>query len=124
MRGIKRLSRAEGGGTGRTPDGCGAGSPGPDLVGTLQAQDLQRHHHYRDERGGKTTIKSLFNTYIRAATDRVRASLDEDWLLSVFEDNAGVIAFNRDYNLVCKVETHNTPSALDPYGGALTGLWA
>ena len=78
--------------------------------------------HYRDERGGKTTIKSLFNTYIRAATDRVRASLDEDWLLSVFEDNAGVIAFNRDYNLVYKVETHNTPSALDPYGGALTGI--
>lgn len=78
--------------------------------------------HYRDEHGVRTTVKSLFNTYIRAATDRVRASLDEDWLLSVFEDNAGVIAFNHDYNLVYKVETHNTPSALDPYGGALTGI--
>jgi phosphoribosylformylglycinamidine synthase len=78
--------------------------------------------HYRDEQGGLTTVKSLFNTYIRAATDRVRASLHEDWLLSVFEDNAGVIAFNHDYSLVYKVETHNTPSALDPYGGALTGI--
>lgn len=77
---------------------------------------------YRDEQGAVKTVTSLFNTYIRAATDRVRALLDEDWLLSVFEDNAGVIAFNRDYNLVYKVETHNTPSALDPYGGALTGI--
>ena len=78
--------------------------------------------HYRDELGRLTTIRSLFNTYIRAATEKIRASLAEDWLLSVFEDNAGVIAFTPEYNLVCKVETHNTPSALDPYGGALTGI--
>ena len=78
--------------------------------------------HYRDEHGGVKTIRSLFDTYIRAATDTIRTSLEDDWCLSVFEDNAGVIAFNRDYNLVYKVETHNTPSALDPYGGALTGI--
>ena len=41
---------------------------------------------------------------------------------SVFDDNAGVIRFNDDYNFVFKVETHNTPCALDPYGGALTGI--
>ena len=64
----------------------------------------------------------MFDTYIRAATDTIRASLDEDWCLSVFEDNAGVIAFNSDYSIVFKVETHNSPSALDPYGGALTGI--
>jgi phosphoribosylformylglycinamidine synthase len=45
-----------------------------------------------------------------------------DWLLSVFHDNAGVIKFNDQWNLVMKVETHNTPSALDPYGGAITGI--
>ena len=45
-----------------------------------------------------------------------------DWLRSVFHDNAGVIAFNDKWNLVMKVETHNTPSALDPYGGAITGI--
>jgi phosphoribosylformylglycinamidine synthase II len=77
---------------------------------------------YQDENGTVSIIESLFNTCIRAATDKIRASLDEDWCLSVFEDNAGVIAFNRDYNLVFKVETHNSPSALDPYGGALTGI--
>jgi len=77
---------------------------------------------YRDENGKVRVIESIFNTFIRAATDKIRASLDEDWCLSVFEDNAGVIAFNHDYNLVFKVETHNSPSALDPYGGALTGI--
>ncbi|MCP4725865.1 MAG: phosphoribosylformylglycinamidine synthase, partial [bacterium] len=45
-----------------------------------------------------------------------------DWLLSVFKDNAGVIKFNDRINLVYKAETHNTPSALEPYGGALTGI--
>ncbi len=77
---------------------------------------------YQDENGKVRIIESLFDTFIRAATDKIRASLDEDWCLSVFEDNAGVIAFNRDYSLVFKVETHNSPSALDPYGGALTGI--
>lgn len=77
---------------------------------------------YQDESGKVTVIKSLFNTYIRAATNAIRSSLDDDWCLSVFEDNAGVIAFNDDYSLVFKVETHNSPSALDPYGGALTGI--
>ncbi len=77
---------------------------------------------YQDENGNVKIIKSIFNTFIRASTDKIRKSVDEDWCLSVFEDNAGVIAFNRDYSLVFKVETHNSPSALDPYGGALTGI--
>ena len=42
--------------------------------------------------------------------------------MSVFEDNAGVIRFDDEYNVVFKVETHNHPSALEPYGGANTGL--
>ena len=53
----------------------------------------------------------------------VREKLGEkDYCLSVFKDNAGVIRFNDDWSLVFKVETHNSPSALDPYGGALTGI--
>ncbi len=78
--------------------------------------------HYKEQNGTVRTIESLFDTYIRAATDAIRASFDEDWCLSVFEDNAGVIALNSDYSIVFKVETHNSPSALDPYGGALTGI--
>ncbi|MFH1081752.1 MAG: phosphoribosylformylglycinamidine synthase subunit PurL [Pseudomonadota bacterium] len=78
---------------------------------------------YRDEAGQVLEVDSLFDSYIRAATKIVRERLGrKDWCLSVFVDNAGVIKFNDDYNLVFKVETHNSPSALDPYGGALTGI--
>jgi len=65
-------------------------------------------------------IDSLFKTYIRRATEELEAK--RPWLLSVFHDNAGVIAFNDRWSLAYKVETHNSPSALDPYGGAMTGI--
>ncbi|MEJ5376264.1 MAG: AIR synthase-related protein [bacterium] len=78
---------------------------------------------YEDETGKTQLIDSLFETFVKGATKEVRRALgDRDWCLSVFSDNAGVISFNRDWSLVFKVETHNTPSALEPYGGALTGI--
>ncbi len=78
---------------------------------------------YEDEQGNSREIKSLFKSYIQQTTKDVRAKLgDRDFCLSVFKDNAGVIRFNDDWSLVFKVETHNSPSALDPYGGALTGI--
>ncbi len=78
---------------------------------------------YTDERGEAEVIDSLFNTYIKGATETIRGKKGgEDLCLSVFDDNAGVIKFNDSYSLVFKVETHNTPCALDPYGGALTGI--
>ncbi len=78
---------------------------------------------YTDERGETRVIDGLFKTYIRGATERVRQLKGEkDQCLSVFTDNAGVVSFNEDWALVFKVETHNSPSALDPYGGALTGI--
>ncbi|MBI5570343.1 MAG: phosphoribosylformylglycinamidine synthase [Desulfomonile tiedjei] len=73
--------------------------------------------------GRTRTIDSLFKTYIQGATEKIRKELgDRDYCLSVFKDNAGVIRFDNEWNLVFKVETHNSPSALDPYGGALTGI--
>ncbi|SEA45720.1 phosphoribosylformylglycinamidine synthase subunit II [Desulfuromusa kysingii] len=78
---------------------------------------------YEDEAGKVQIIDSLFKTYIVGATDQVRKDLGaDDYCLSVFKDNAGVIEFDPDWSLVFKVETHNSPSALDPYGGALTGI--
>ena len=78
---------------------------------------------YQDENGRTEVIDSLFKTYIVGATAKVRENLAErDFCLSVFKDNAGVIEFNKDWSVVFKVETHNSPSALDPYGGALTGI--
>lgn len=75
---------------------------------------------YTDDQGGRREIDSLFNTFIRGATEEIGRRID--WLVSVFTDNAGVVRFNDDMHLVFKVETHNSPSALDPYGGAITGI--
>jgi phosphoribosylformylglycinamidine synthase len=74
--------------------------------------------------GNRTeVIDSLFKRYIQGSTEKIRADLGAaDFCLSVFKDNAGVIKFDDEWNLVVKVETHNSPSALDPYGGALTGI--
>jgi phosphoribosylformylglycinamidine synthase len=72
------------------------------------------------ENAGPEVIDSLFSTYIRAVTEKLRES--KGFLRSVFDDNSGVIDFDGE-NLLCfKVETHNSPSALDPYGGAITGI--
>src|SRR3989338_897129 len=75
---------------------------------------------YVDERGHKEIIDNLFKRTIRKATERVAGEVG--WLVSVFKDNAGIIAFNSSHHACMKVETHNHPSALDPYGGANTGL--
>ncbi len=77
--------------------------------------------HYRDEEEGtEKTIHSLYRSLVQASTRKIAESVN--WLVSVFTDNAGVVRFDERQNLVCKVETHNSPSALDPYGGAMTGI--
>ena len=55
---------------------------------------------------------------LRRATD----ALNAPWLRSVFVDNAGIFAFDDRLDLAVKVETHNHPSALEPFGGANTGV--
>jgi phosphoribosylformylglycinamidine synthase len=81
---------------------------------------------YFDGDGQPRQIDSLFNTYIRRVTEEIDQKLQADegrsWLVSVFHDNAGVVAFDDAVHLVYKVETHNSPSALDPYGGSITGI--
>jgi phosphoribosylformylglycinamidine synthase len=77
---------------------------------------------YRDE-GGERHFENLLKETIFAATRTIRRELAEhDWCVSVFEDNAGVVRFDERYHVVFKVETHNHPSALEPYGGANTGI--
>jgi phosphoribosylformylglycinamidine synthase len=78
-----------------------------------------RYHDGQTER----LFENMLRETIFAATVEIRRRLGEnDWCVSVFEDNAGVIRFDDDYNVVFKVETHNHPSALEPYGGANTGI--
>ena len=72
---------------------------------------------------GVRRFQNMLKETIFAATQRIRDELGpDDWCVSVFEDNAGIIRFDEEYNAVCKVETHNHPSALEPYGGANTGV--
>ncbi|GAA4361196.1 phosphoribosylformylglycinamidine synthase subunit PurS [Hymenobacter saemangeumensis] len=77
------------------------------------------------ETGEEEEIDSLFKTYIKNATaevDRQLRANGNDWLVKVFSDNAGAVRINDESLFVWKVETHNSPSAIDPYGGAITGI--
>ena len=65
----------------------------------------------------------LYRHYIKRATADIRAAKgDADFCVSVFTDNAGGIIFDDDWMVCDKVETHNSPSALEPFGGAVTGI--
>lgn len=65
----------------------------------------------------------LYKTYIKGATNLIRKQKGKaDFCVSVFSDNAGGIIFDEDYLITHKVETHNSPSALYPFCGAITGI--
>jgi phosphoribosylformylglycinamidine synthase len=66
--------------------------------------------------------KIYFDNLIKETVFKATKDLNKDWCISVFEDNAGVIEFDDEHAVCFKVETHNHPSALDPYGGAATGI--
>ncbi len=73
---------------------------------------------YRDEASGE---EELIDNLLKSTVARVTHELEKEWCWSVFVDNAGVIDFDGELGAVFKVETHNHPSALEPYGGAGTG---
>ena len=66
--------------------------------------------------------KGLFDTYIKGATKKIINERKDNFCVSLFSDNAGGISFDKNWIVCHKVETHNTPSALDPFGGSLTGI--
>ena len=86
------------------------------------AQTWSEHCVHKTFKGrikyGDVTIDNLLKNTIMKATEE----LNKPWCLSVFEDNAGVIDFDGRWALCFKVETHNHPSAVEPYGGASTGM--
>ncbi len=97
-----------------TPDGCT-----PDRRTIFD--EKPGHTRHAD---GTVTIDNLLKSTIAAATRGLREQhTDIDhWLISVFDDNAGVVRFDETYGIAIKVETHNHPSAIEPYGGAATGI--
>ncbi len=77
---------------------------------------------YRDENGTRQ-FENMLKETVFGATQTLRRKFGEnDWCVSVFKDNAGVVKFNDTFDICFKVETHNHPSAIEPYGGANTGL--
>ncbi len=64
----------------------------------------------------------LINNLLKSTIMKVTKELNKPWCVSVFKDNSGVIKFDDKYNVCFKVETHNHPSALEPFGGANTGI--
>ncbi|MFN3966692.1 MAG: AIR synthase-related protein, partial [Endomicrobiia bacterium] len=66
--------------------------------------------------------KKIYDNLLKSTIFRVTKELNKDWCVSVFKDNAGIIKFDDKYCVAFKVETHNHPSAIEPYGGAGTGI--
>ncbi len=67
---------------------------------------------------GKIVADNMLKNFIARATEEINAP----WVLSFLEDNAGIVDFTDGYAIAVKVETHNHPSAIDPFGGAATGI--
>jgi len=93
--------------------------PGPD-----EALDFTGRPGHQIHPDGSITIHNLLKQTVAAATFEL---MEEDaelgaWCVSVFEDNAGIVRFDETTGIAIKVETHNHPSAIEPYGGAATGI--
>ena len=74
------------------------------------------------EINGTEQKTEIVDNLLKSKIARATKDLNKHWCISVFEDNAGVIEFDEDYGICFKVETHNHPSAIEPYGGAATGI--
>ena len=89
-------------------------------IGQLWSEHC-RHKTFKativDERGN-VLVENMLKSFIERATVEVNAP----WVISFLKDNAGIIDFTEDYAIAVKVETHNHPSAIDPFGGAATGV--
>ena len=106
---------------GRNPTDC-------ELETVAQTWSEHCHHktfrgtiRYRAKENGKLKTKVIRNL-LKSTIVKATRTLDKSWCVSVFHDNAGVIKFDKDTHVCFKVETHNHPSALEPFGGANTGV--
>jgi phosphoribosylformylglycinamidine synthase len=81
---------------------------------------------YREEIANRKTRKiaktKIINNLLKSTIMKVTKELNKPWCISAFKDNAGIIKFDDEYNICFKVETHNHPCAIEPFGGANTGV--
>ncbi len=86
------------------------------------AQTWSEHCVHKTFRGKIEFQGKTINNLLKSTVMRVTNELNKPWCVSVFKDNSGVIEFDEKHDVCFKVETHNHPSALEPYGGANTGI--
>ena len=100
------------------------GRPAKDIEIETLAQTWSEHCKHTIFASPIDDVKDgLYKHYIKRATQEIRAARGKDDIcISVFKDNSGGIVFDKDWIITDKVETHNSPSALDPFGGAITGI--
>jgi phosphoribosylformylglycinamidine synthase len=75
-----------------------------------------------EERTGESTREEKINNLLKSTIMKATKEINSSQCVSVFEDNSGIVKFDQDENICFKVETHNHPSSLEPYGGASTGI--
>lgn len=78
-----------------------------------------RHSLYNASFSGSK--KGIFDKFIKDPTEKVLKNKPHLGV-SIYKDNSGVFKFDDKWLICLKNETHNSPSALDPYGGAITGI--
>ncbi|MFH1824813.1 MAG: phosphoribosylformylglycinamidine synthase subunit PurL [Candidatus Firestonebacteria bacterium] len=86
------------------------------------AQTWSEHCKHKSFRGIINYNGKIIDNLLKQTVIKVTKELNKKWCVSVFEDNAGIIKFDDNFNIAFKVETHNHPSAIEPYGGAGTGI--
>ena len=89
--------------------------------GRSGVDDAERVGFSRDA-DGTIRIDNLLKRTVAAATFTLRDRRTDGFLVSVFDDNAGIVKLDDEHGVAIKVETHNHPSAIEPYGGAATGI--
>ncbi len=101
---------------------AGVGRDPTDVELESFAQSWSEHCQHKTFRGDIALPGRTVRNLLKSTIFRVTRELDLPWCLSVFHDNSGVVDFDERYAVTFKVETHNHPSAIEPYGGAATGI--
>jgi len=101
---------------------CSLGRNPTDVEMETFGQTWSEHCVHKTFKGDIRVAESIISNLLKSTIMRATEQLARPWCLSVFRDNAGVIDFDGHNALCFKVETHNHPSAIEPYGGASTGI--
>jgi len=118
--GLLALSRAEMSGLQRYFEKLGRDPTDVELE--TFAQTWSEHCQHKTFKGLIDVDGRKVKNLLKSTVFKLTEELNLPWCLSVFHDNSGVIEFDEHYGISFKVETHNHPSALEPYGGAATGI--